>query len=209
VANDKAYASVAPRLLQRADGATPSWSEVYRWNADLARNGAGLRGITAVGSSQGEHEVILGAWERAGRILCIDPSSDFKATVELDSQVLLRSRLGTFRGGRLTAYNRFVPGVHPTTGEPIHWVTIVGMRPDDRNAAWLLLRHADGRYVAVRVHAPEVERPLVSTRTVEVAPWNLREIYVGGYDGAANDRRNRNSAWIFRGIPASPAKRDR
>ena len=40
---------------------------------------------------------------------------------------------------------------------------------------------------------------LVSARTLEYAPWSDREIYTGGYDGAANDRRNHNTAWIFRG----------
>jgi uncharacterized protein (DUF427 family) len=41
---------------------------------------------------------------------------------------------------------------------------------------------------------------LISTRTLEFAPWNAREFYTGGYDVAANNRRNHNTAWIYRGV---------
>jgi hypothetical protein len=39
---------------------------------------------------------------------------------------------GRFMGGtdamRLVAYNRCVPGTHPRTGAPSHWLTVAGMR---------------------------------------------------------------------------------
>jgi hypothetical protein len=201
IANGRAYCSASPRLLERQDGRAPTWKQVYTWAADTSRNGAGLRGIKAVPSTDGRHEVIIGAWEREGLILRIDPRNDFKAVVELDTQEFLRKELGDFLGGRLTAYNRFEPGTHPRTGKPIHWVTVAGVKPDDPNAAWLMMRHADGRYEVLRVFDPSAKRasPLVSTRTVEVSPWNPREFYTGGYDGAANQRNNRNTAWIYRG----------
>jgi acetyl esterase/lipase len=208
VANDRAYGSVSPHLVERQDGAGATWRPVYTWEADLTRAGAGLRGITAVPAPDGDHQVILGAWERAGRILRIDPLRDFAAVVELEGQPFLQAALGAFRGGRLAAYNRFEPGRHPRTGEPIHWVTLAGVRPDDLGAAWLMLRRADGSYEPLRVHDPAARReaPLVSTRTLEVAPWSDREVYTGGYDGAANNRRNHNTAWIYRGVlPGVPA----
>lgn len=202
VANGRAYCSASPHLLQRSDGEAPSWRTVYSWDADTSRNGAGLRGITAVPSLNGTHEVIVGAWERQGQILRIDPQDGFKAVVELNTQEFLRKQLGDFRGGRLTAYNRFEPGKHPRSGEPIHWVTVAGVKPDDPNAAWLLMRHRDGRYEVLRVFDPNSQRttPLVSTRTVEIAPWSEREFYTGGYDGAANQRSNQNTAWIYRAL---------
>jgi len=209
VANGKLYASVAPCLYEREDGPEPGWREVYRWRPNPGA-GAGLRGITAVPGPDGRGEVILGAREQTGRILRVDPARGFDATVELESKRFLTETLGgRVLAGRLTAYNRFVPGKHPVTGSPIHWVTVAAVRPRDISAAWLLIRHADARYEVVRVHDPARRgRPLlVSTRTLEIAPWSDREIYTGGYDGAARGRRNHNTAWIYRGTWPAPAKR--
>jgi hypothetical protein len=49
---------------------------------------------------------------------------------------------------------------------------------------------------------PNLDDPpvLISTRTLELAPWSDREFYTGGYDGAANNRKNHNTAWIFKGV---------
>jgi len=200
IANGKLYASVSPRLLERSDGPEPTWSEVFRWEPKQ-RAGAGLRGITAVSAPEGGHQVILGSREQEGRILRIDPLNHFKVQLELRSDIFLDERVGEFRGGKLVAYNRFVPGKHPLTGEPIHWVTVAGVKTGDIKAAWLMIRHADGKYETVRVFDPELSNPptLVSTRTLEFAPWSDRAFYTGGYDGAANRRRNHNTAWIFKG----------
>ena len=200
VANGRAYASVAPRLMEREDGAEPTWSEVWRWYPE-ERAGAGLRGITAVPSIDGDHEVILGSREQEGRILRIDPLNDYAVELELESHVFLEEQWGRRRAGKLVAYNRFVPGEHPRTGEPIHWVTMAAIRPGDRHAAWLMIRHLDGAYETVRVFDPALDDPpmLISTRTLEYAPWDKRELYTGGYDGAANNRENHNTAWILRG----------
>ena len=200
VANGKLYASVSPRLLERTDGPEPTWREVFRWEPEQ-RAGAGLRGITAVSAPKGGHQVILGSREQEGRILRIDPLNHFKVTLELRSDIFLDETVGEFRGGKLVAYNRFVPGKHPLTDEPIHWVTVAGVKTGDIKAAWLMIRHTDGKYETVRVFDSELSNPptLVSTRTLEFAPWSDREFYTGGYDGAANRRRNHNTAWIFKG----------
>jgi len=207
VANGKFYASVSPRLLERQDGPEPSWVEVFRWNPE-ERAGAGLRGITAVPALDGDHEVILGSREQEGRILRIDPENDYAVTDELRSDLFFDETVGDFRGGKLVAYNRFVPGPHPVTGEPVHWLTVAGVKAGDARAAWLLVRNADATYEPVRVFDPALApHPfLVSTRTLEFAPWNEREFYTGGFDGAANDRKNHNTAWIFRGVlpPSAP-----
>ncbi|AQQ09099.1 FG-GAP repeat containing protein [Sedimentisphaera cyanobacteriorum] len=134
VANGRLYASVSPRLLVRRDGTEPKWTEVFRWKPEQ-RAGAGLRGITAVAAPDGTHEVILGSREQEGRILRIDPEVGYKVTDELDSQQFLKEKLGSFRGGRLVAYNRFIPGTHPGTGKPIHLVTVAGIKPNDIRAA--------------------------------------------------------------------------
>ena len=208
VANERAYASVAPRLLERQDGPKPVWREVWRWYPE-ERAGAGLRGITAIPVPDGHHEVILGSREQEGRILRIDPLDDYAVELELESHMFLEEQWRRRRAGKLVAYNRFVPGEHPRTGEPIHWVSMAAIRPGDRHAAWLMIRHLDGTYETVRVFDPDLQDPpmLISTRTVEYAPWDDREIYTGGYDGAANNRANHNTAWIYRGtlMPAEEA----
>jgi hypothetical protein len=118
-------------------------------------------------------------------------------TDELNSRDFFDQQFGNFRGGKLVAYNRFVPGIHPATGAPIHWLTVAGHHPRDARAAWLLIRYADGHDEPVRVfdQALAPHPFLVSTRTIEFAPWNKREFYTGGYDGAANNRRNHNGRW--------------
>lgn len=200
VANGKLYASVSPRLLERVDGSEPTWREVFRWDPQ-ERAGAGLRGITAVHSPDGGHQVIIGSREQEGRILRIDPVNGFAVTDELSSREFLIEELGAFRGGKLVAYNRLVPGTHPNTGEPIHWLTVAGLLPDASNTAWLLVRHADARYETARVVDEKAAhtQALVSTRTLEYSPWEQGVVYVGGYDGAANQRRNHNTAWIYKG----------
>lgn len=208
VANGKLYASVAPRLLERKDGPDPTWKEVFRWTPE-ERAGAGLRGITAVPALDGDHQVILGSREQEGRILRIDPNKSYEVTDELRSDEFLKKQLGQFRAGKLVAYNRFIPGAHPLTGKPIHWLTVAGFKPGDLHAAWLLIRHADAAYEPVRVFDPNLDDPpvLISTRTLEFAPWSDCEFYTGGYDGAANNRQNHNTAWIFKAT--LPARRDK
>lgn len=203
VANGKAYASIAPRLLERRDGPKPRWIEVFRWHPQN-RAGAGLRGITAVPALEGNHQIILGSRQQEGRILRIDPTKNYKVELELESHRFLEQQWGGRRGGKLVAYNRFVPGKHPRTGKPIHWVTIAAVKPGDRNATWLLIRNSDASYEMVRVFDSQLEepRPLISTRTIEISPWSEEEIYTGGYDGAANNRRNHNTAWIYKGTLA-------
>ncbi|MEO0448032.1 MAG: hypothetical protein AAF191_18340, partial [Verrucomicrobiota bacterium] len=206
VANGVLYASVAPRLLMRKEDG--SWSSVFQWEPD-DRAGAGLRGITAVPSLTGDHEVILGSREQEGRILLIDPLKQHAVTNELQSQDFLRHRHPEFRGGKLVAYNQFVPGCHPHTNRPIHWISVAGGLPDRRGTAWLLVRDATtAQYdiFPVRDATMEEDAYLVSTRTLAIAPWNPSEMYTGGYDGAAQQRKNHNTAWIYRGvINASPA----
>lgn len=202
VANGKAYASISPSLVERQDGLKPTWREVFRWQPTGDRAGQGLRGITGVPDPKGGgHEIILGSREQEGRILRIDPMNGYAVSDELQSGDFLKAQLGGFRGGKLVAYNRFEPGKDPRTGKPIHWVTVAGVKPDDTQAAWLMIRHLDATYEPVRVFDPSLDpHPLlVSTRTLEFAPWDANEFYTGGFDGAANERRNHNTAWIYKG----------
>ncbi|MEM9282502.1 MAG: hypothetical protein AAGA96_11795, partial [Verrucomicrobiota bacterium] len=207
VANGKLYASVSPRLLRREDGENPEWVEVFSWEPE-ERAGAGLRGITAVLAPNGSHEVIIGSREQEGRILRIDPMDHYGVTDELDSRKFLDETVGSFRGGKLVAYNRLVEGPHPVSGKPVHWLTVAGVKSGDVQAAWLLVRNSDAAYEPVRVFDSSLEpHPLlVSTRTLEFSPWNEIEFFTGGFDGAANDRKNHNSAWIFRGVIGETAR---
>jgi len=86
-----------------------------------------------------------------------------------------------------------------------------GRESEFGQSTWYLVRHADGSYAHGRIHDPDFPNPnppagLVATRTLEVAPWDAREIYAGGYDGAANNRKNHNTAWVYRGVPILGAR---
>ena len=109
------------------------------------------------------------------------------------------------------AYNRFEPGKHPLIGPPIHWVTVAGFKPEDPKAAWLMIRHANGTYEPVRVFDPNLPDPptLISTRTLEFAPWSDREFYTGGYDGApttaATTTRRGSTKARWQPLPSEPS----
>lgn len=201
VANGALYASAAPELLIRTDGARPTWQPVLRWNDAANKAGAGLRGITAVpAGGDRTDQVIVGARESRGELWRIDPAADHRKTVELVARDFFTRAFGAPpRGSRLHAYNRLVPArLH---GQDVHLVSGLGLKRDDMQAVYFLVRFTDGSYKTIRCY-DETLAPhpmLVSVRTIALSPWTPGAFYCGGYDGAANNRKNHNTAWVFRG----------
>jgi hypothetical protein len=70
--------------------------------------------------------------------------------------------------------------------------------PDGTHKVILGSREQEGRILRIDPNL-DPHPLLVSTRTLEFALWNPREFYTGGYDGAANNRKNHNTAWIDKG----------
>lgn len=207
-------------LFRRIDGPQPRWELVWRWPYKLVEDKDEfeiMRGLTAVPDPLGgDHEVIIGTCAYPGVVYRVDPTRNHEAVRELDIRQYFAEAWGveSLPGPCLSAYNRMVPATDPETGERVHLIGVCVIHPDQgdtelRHSAWYLVRHADGSYAHGRVFDPEVHDPnppagLVATRTMEVAPWDAREVYAGGYDGAANDRKNHNTAWIYRGTRMSP-----
>jgi hypothetical protein len=211
-------------LFRRLDGPDPRWELVWRWPYKLVEDkdeSEIMRGLTAVPDPLGgDHEVIIGTCAYPGVVYRVDPAKDHEAMRELDIRQYFAEAWGVdfLPGPCLSAYNRMVPAADPETGERVHLIGVWVTHPDGadaelRRSAWYLVRHADGTYAHGRVYDPDFPEPnppagLVATRTMEVAPWDAREIYAGGYDGAANNRKNHNTAWIYRGLlPASKEAR--
>ena len=205
-------------LFMRIDGPQPRWERVWRWPYKLIEDkdeSEIMRGLTAVPDPNGgDHEVIVGTCAYPGVVYRIDPANDHEAVRELDIRAYFAEAWDVefLRGPCLSAYNRMAPAIDPDTGEPVHLVPLCVAHPDGRGtemglSSWYLVRHADGSYAHGRVHDPQAPPPnpphgLVATRTLEVSPFpedSGRVIYAGGYDGAANDRQNHNTAWIYRG----------
>lgn len=207
-------------LFRRVDAPQPRWELVWRWPYKLVEGKDEfeiMRGLTAVPDPAGaKHEVIIGTCAYPGVVYRVDPAKNHEAVRELDIRQYFAEAWGVeaLAGPSLSAYNRIVPATDPETGERVHLIGVCVTHPDTANAAlrrsaWYLVRHADGTYAHGRVYDPDFPEPnppagLVATRTIEVAPWNARELYAGGYDGAANNRKNHNTAWIYKGaLPAA------
>jgi len=211
-------------LFRRIDGPKPRWELVWRWPYKLIEDkdeSEIMRGLTAVPDPLGgDHEVIIGTCAYPGVVYRIDPAQDHKAVRELDIRQYFAEGWGVefLAGPCLSAYNRMVPATDPETGEQVHLIGVCVTHPDGadaelRRSAWYLVRHVDATYAHGRVYDPQFPEPnppagLGATRTMEMAPWDEREIYAGGYDGAANNRKNHNTAWIYRGTmsPVGPAE---
>lgn len=209
-------------LFRRVDGPEPRWELVWRWPYKLVEDKDEfeiMRGLTAVPDPLGgDHEVIIGTCAYPGVVYRVDPAKDHEAVRELDIRQYFAEAWGveSLPGPCLSAYNRMVAATDPETGEHVHLIGVCVTHPDAadaelRRSAWYLVRHDDGTYAHGRVYDPDVPDPnppagLVATRTIEVAPWDARGIYAGGYDGAANNRKNHNTAWIYRGVPGAQSE---
>jgi len=207
-------------LFRRVDGPNAHWEwvPVPEWEdpqqAGRSLRTAQLRGMTAVPSPDRTHEDLLIAWDSRDAVIeRIDPRNGHHATVELDVRSYLAEHWGRRMGISTFAYNDMLPVKDPRNGQQAWLIGLWVVYPEGEGnelgkSSWYLVRHVDGTYAHGRVCDPDVPDPnppagLVATRTIEVAPWDEREIYAGGYDGAANDRKNHNTAWIYRGVLSS------
>ncbi|MCX5684928.1 MAG: hypothetical protein NT049_14775 [Planctomycetota bacterium] len=203
-------------LFRRIDGPQPKWELVYRWPYKAAEQGDEttiLRGLTAVPDPLGgKQEVFIATRAFGGAVQRIDPTKGFAATVELNIRMFFAKAWGVeiLRGPCLSAYNRFVPAVHPVTGEKIHlmgvWVEHPQQADPPHNGSYYLVRRADGTYewgcVYDTAHPVAAGSGLHGTRAIEVSPFpedRGRVFYFGGHDCAY--RESHNTAWIYRAAP--------
>ena len=115
--NGDFYCAITNNIYRRTDGLSPSWQVVY---SCVERRATGIRGLSAVPNPSGPGEVLLFA--ALMKVLRLDPSDDFKETIELDMPVFLGNLWGfpaTAFDYVLAVYNRFVPYTIPQTGENV------------------------------------------------------------------------------------------
>lgn len=212
----KAGVSVNGGLYRRSDGPQPAWVRVYQWPMPDRRGGSDeaflMRGLTAVPSSDGRGEVLLGTRAWPGVIERIDPRADHRVTVELNLKDYFAKawNLPGYTGPSLSAYNRITPWTVPGTSERVHLIGVAVAHPSEgrtppHNGSWFLVRHADGSYnhgyINDAAHPVAAGQSLRGTRALEVSPFagdSSRVLYFGGAD--IGKQTSLDTAWIYKGI---------
>ncbi|HET9619741.1 MAG TPA: hypothetical protein VFP84_00145 [Kofleriaceae bacterium] len=204
VCNGVLHAAIKPHVYRRIDGPAPRWEAVYTLPDGVSRISSGLRGLTAVPHPSGDGECLLAALEgEEARIVRLDPRDGYRATVELDVLDFLAQ--GDERPGyAIVAYNDMTPlatgalllGLSVTTSRGPHTTHPKdGWRPDAR----YLVRDPDRQYHVRSIVDPDATRlastRLVSTRTIEVSPFDRETLYFGGYD--PHSTPSHNTAWVY------------
>ncbi|MCX6898273.1 MAG: hypothetical protein NT105_06190 [Verrucomicrobia bacterium] len=217
--NRKAYCATSRHIFERSDGTAVSWREVYFCPKETSP--VGIRGLTAVPNPTGNGEVLLFA--ARSKVRRLDPTAEFKETVELDMPAFLTQKWGIKVGFALAAYNEFMPYTAPETGETV-WLfgfessyppSVVETKPPPKLR--LLVREgyrwyfaAEARYFIRRANkgsiryelaeVTDVRQPtLVAVRAIAVSPFagdQGRAFYFGGFD--CNSIASHNTAWIYR-----------
>jgi len=207
--NGSLYMSAKPAVYRRIDGEKPRWETVYSYPMPRSDAASGIRGLTSVPNPKGNGEVLLMAMEGdIDSILCLDPSNNNIARLELNIIDFVSKKLGTKnQGGAIAAYNNMCPVRNPNTGEE---VLLIGLAAWLRNATGTgtttvtgyFIRHLDGHYEMAQIPAiqePKRSNPeLWGTRTISVSPFiqdNGQIIYAGGYDAVGKPAHN--TAWIY------------
>jgi hypothetical protein len=218
----KSEETLSGGLFRRVDGEAPRWDLLWRWPHLIREKGDEteiLRGLTAIPDpSGGGRQALLGTCNYPGVVYRIDPKRNLAVTTELDIRAYFAKVFGAaapLRGPCLSAYNNFLPVVHPDTGERAHLLGLWINHPAGRgtelgSGAWYLVRHADGSYSHGRVFDPKHPKPnpprgLLATRTIEISPFpedRGRSFYFGGYDCASIE--SRDTAWFYKGSLPSP-----
>ena len=215
--NGRLYAAVGQQIFERIDGNDPHWRTIYT-NPQPYHSETGLRGLTAIASSEGCY--LLAAVEGArSRIVRIDPA-DGRETTDLDLAAFLSEAWHTRVGYIIAAYNDMTTLHDPQQGD----LLLLGLEafipprsavPDAHRAVdvghgrlegggWYLVRYADRHYELrqISLAARDADKPLVATRTIRVSPFsNDPAVYMGGYD--ANKAPAHDTGWIARGALAT------
>ncbi|MGA9667934.1 MAG: hypothetical protein WBQ94_01930 [Terracidiphilus sp.] len=215
------YATVGWEIYEREDGAAPSWKKVFTWGKGLAFTGSGgLRGLTSIGDPSGKAQFLLVAAEGPqGLILRIAPLEGFKAVTDLDVRNFLSRTWGTAVSAEIVAYNDMtvypdtthsdsacpsllIGGYDAKTPNSSTWIGANHKAP----GAYFLVRDCRGHYSSREIVDSNISpKPLlVATRTMILSPFAADPkgtLYAGGFD--AGNIEPHNSAWLYRGVPAS------
>jgi len=208
------YASAGTSVYRRHDGPNPTWEKIYTDNTPEHWELGGIRGLTAVPSPDGEGQSLL--FSHTDRIIRVEPSHNYRSTVELHIRPLLEHAWDMpVPGSIIAAYSYMAPLKDPTTGQTVYLLGVQGriqrakgeggFRPDSyggwyAGGSYLIRRSADD-YRLREVNGPwSPGRPkLVAPRAIVVSPFAEdagRYVYFGGFD--CNFFPARDTAWVFR-----------
>jgi hypothetical protein len=211
------YCATSRHIYKRMDGQKPNWREVYYCPQET--NATGIRGLTAVPNPSGNGEVLL--FGALSAIRHIDPSDNYKETIELDMKKYLGNLWNTVVTYVLPAYNDFLPYTIPGTKEKVYlfgFESAYSRGQVQAHPEWRVftthgagtyaaegsyfIRHSDAKNDSFGVaEVTDSTLPtLVSIRTIAISPFagDMGQVlYFGGFD--CNSQPSHNTGWIYRG----------
>ena len=209
----KLYASIYDAIVVRTDGANPSWQTFYQYSGPaLSSFSSGFRGLTCVPNLNGSGSMLIAAW-RATRLISTNiPLDGSQPSIELHTANYLATRLGTWVGYGIAAYNDMI--VYPQSGStscPDLLISLSVVTAQYVNAyenyyptPSFLVRHCNGVYGLRTIVAPSITPAPspIATRALAVSQFSgdpAGTLYAGGFD--AHDLPAHNTDWLYRGIP--------
>ena len=218
--NGVLFCATTCNIFMRSDGHSPSWKRVYSRPEEIAP--VGIRGLTAVPHPTGRGEVLLFA--ALSKIRRLDPSADFRESIELDMRTFLAGILGMRVPFVLAAYNDFVPYALPGSKETVWLVgfectfprAVIESRPSPKPRVFFVegkhmyfaaearyfIRHASRGSIHYEVaEVADSRKPtFVSVRAIAVSPFASdrgQALYFAGFD--CNYQPSHNTGWVYRG----------
>jgi len=222
-ANGKLLFSVGGTIYRRKDGADPTYSPLLDLGDGVNTDVGGIRGLTTIANPNGRGESILFLWApngtSSGQIKRLDPDADGGYTVhnEANMREWMAKHLDVEVGYVLGAHSNMYPIKHPSTGETVHLIGIMGNLRGGNHLKWKGSRLYAGAMYAIRrpdqtYSIREVNgqysrgKPvLVTPRAFAASPFGDGSIFVGGHD--ASFKPSDDMAWIFRASVADVLER--
>jgi hypothetical protein len=218
-ANGKLYLGVASDgnptnnvggLFVRND-TTDNWEFIYEWTGNDPNGlGKNLRGLTAIPSSNGNYEEIIGVIENTKEIVRWNPMNNYSLTIELNVETFFDTQFGSSAFFSYAAYNNMTKFYLPIVNDTVHLIGVwvnhsLPFGTPERNNSYMLIRLSNGTYKYQRIIDNAIPIPatpgLRATRTICVSPFlneSANTIYLGGFD-AGGPFLSRNG-WIYKGV---------
>jgi hypothetical protein len=207
------YATIYDAILVRTDGRSPSWEKFYQYSGPaLPSASSGFRGLTCVPNIHGAGSLLIAALEGDSADIYDIPLDRSPPTIELHTSNFLSTKLGTWVGYGIAAYNDMVVDPHSGTSNcPTLLIGLNVYAGEFSNAyqgfyptASYLVRHCNAAYGFHTIADPSItpQPPLFATRALAVSQFRgdpAGTIYSGGYD--AHNEPAHNTDWIYRGTP--------
>jgi len=212
----KLYATIYDAIVVRTDGANPSWQVFYQYSGPALPSGgsggnSGFRGLTCVPNLNGSGSMLIAALEGYSIDIYDIPLDGSQPSIELYTSNFLASRLGTWVGYGIAAYNNMV--VYPQSGSTGCPDLLIGLSVYTSNYAnayqgyyptpSFLIRHCNGFYGFRAIDPSITPAPSpIATRALAVSQFRgdpAGTLYVGGYDAHGDPAHNTD--WIYQGIP--------